>query len=381
MKQLGMFVVVAVVFSGLMWPSGEPEIPALIRPADNAGAPPEDPRVTAFQTVEINPEAMAALARGEDELVLPLATGEKLILKLQPAELTALGGRLHRGHVKHSPESGVLLVEEDGRWAGSVDLAGGRYFNLLPAEAGWYRLEQVDLGRDPVCEGEEEAQPEWSEDGNAVMARDQTGMRVAPNLANPPSNLSRYQRINLRALPRAWLENIRRPAWIHKPRPTPPTPPPPTKPNLQNIPRPPPPPARTTHLTPYGRGRAGLGFGPGGVGSPSGGGGSGVDLLIVYCAGVEKKYGGPAGLKSAAQLAVQMANAAYARSGVRMTLTLVHVAPVNYRSAGQLGGDLHNLTFKHPTLRKHVADLRERYRADLVSLVSSTQGGGVGIAA
>ena len=151
--------------------------------------------------------------------------------------------------------------------------------------------------------------------------------------------------------------------------------------------------ARNPNLTPYGRGRAGFGFRPSsrgstlplgggpGNGTPTGGGGSGgseVDLLVVYCAGVEKRYGGAAGIKSAAQLAVQQANTAYSRSGISMTLNLVHVAPVNYQSAGNLGGDLHNITFKHKTLRAHVSDLRKKYRADLVTLVSSKDGGGVG---
>ena len=39
---------------------------------------------------------------------------------------------------------------------------------------------------------------------------------------------------------------------------------------------------------------------------------------------------------------------------------------------------MHNITFKHKTLRAHVSAMRKQYRADLVTLVSSKDGGGVG---
>jgi hypothetical protein len=397
MKHLGLLIVGAVILTGLLWPTGETETPVLIKPTahDGAVAAPADSRVIGFQTVELNAEALAALAGGPGELVLPLADGEKLTLVLEAAETTTLGGRVHRGQVKGAPESSVLLIEEAGRWAGSVDLPDGRFFTLLHAGRGKYRLEQLDLGRDPICEGEEGTEMEQSEDGSAVMARDQSGMRVDPNACTrkptpvvPASG--RVLRINLRVLPRNWA--IRRPAWVHKPRPNPATN---STTNGQQTATNPANPtgsatARNPNLTPYGRGRAGFGFrlsgrgptlpvsGGSGSGTPTGSGGSEVDLLVVYCAGVEKRYGGVAGIKSAAQLAVQQANTAYSRSGVNMTLNLVHVAPVNYQSAGNLGGDLHNITFKHKVLRAHVSDLRKKYRADLVTLVSSKDGGGVG---
>ena len=399
MKHLGLLIVGAVILTGLLWPTGESETPELIKPAvdDDAVAAPVDSRVIGFQAVELNAEALAALAGGQGELVLPLADGEKLALELEAGEPTKLGGRVHRGEVKGAPESSVLLIEEAGRWAGSVDLPDGRFFTLLHAGRGLYRLEQVDLGKDPICEGEEGAEMEPSEDGSAVMARDQSGMRVNPNACTrkptpvvPASG--RVLRINLRALPR--IGAIRRPAWVRKPQPTSAT----TGNNpTTNGQQPTTNPANRTgsatarnpNLTPNGGGRAGFGFRPSGRGqtlplaarqgsATSVGGGSEVDLLVVYCAGVEKRYGGAAGIKSAVQLAVQQANTAYSRSGVNMTLNLVHVAPVNYQSAGNLGGDLHNITFKHKALRAHVSDLRKKYRADLVTLVSSKDGGGVG---
>lgn len=389
MKHLGLLVIGAVILTGLLWPTGETETPVLIKPTahDGAVAAPADSRVIGFQTVELNAEALAALAGGQGELVLPLADGEKLTLVLEAAETTKLGGRVHRGQVKDAPESSVLLIEEAGRWAGSVDLTDGRFFTLLHAGRGLYRLEQVDLGRDPICEGEEGAELEQSEDGSAVMARDQSGMRVdSIACARKPTPLvpasGRVLRINLRALPR--IGAIRRLAWAHKPRSTAATNP---ANHIGSAT------ARNPNLTPNGGGRAGFGFRPSGRGqtlplgagqgdaNPTGDGDSGgseVDLLVVYCAGVEKRYGGAAGIKSAAQLAVQNANTAFSRSGVNMTLNLVHVAPVNYQSAGNLGGDLHNITFKHKTLRAHVSAMRKQYRADLVTLVSSKDGGGVG---
>ena len=373
-----------MVLGGLVWPSAEKQTPAFVKPAPIAAPASDDPRVVDFTTVEINPDAIAALSDGANELELPLASGERLILQLQPPEPTDLGGHIHRGTVKGKPESTAMLINEDDRWAGTIDLPDGRYFTLLHAGDGKYRLEQIDLSRDPICETDEDDEPQWTEDGDAVMARDsrsRTGMSRAPLRSIPqPVRPVRYQfiwRVNLRSLPQQWFGNVRQPSWMIRQRPVRPTAPV----SLVN-PGVRPAPTRTTGLNPasrlpssvYGAGTANVAP----VSTPSGGGGIVVDLMIVYCTGVESKYGGAAGLKSAAQLAVQMANTAYARSGVQMTLNLVHVAPVQYLSSGNLGGDLHNLTFKHAGLRKHVGDLRERYRADLVTLVSSANGGGVG---
>ena len=107
-------------------------------------------------------------------------------------------------------------------------------------------------------------------------------------------------------------------------------------------------------------------------------GGSVIDLLVVYCTGAERQYGGVTGIKSAAQLAVQQANDAFIRSGASVRLTLQHVAPVNYSSAGNLSSDLHNVSFKDKALHAEVDRLRTRYNADLVTLVSNRGGGGVG---
>ena len=60
-----------------------------------------------------------------------------------------------------------------------------------------------------------------------------------------------------------------------------------------------------------------------------------------------------------------------------MRLRLVGVEPVDYTSTNGIGSDLHNITGRDKKLHSCVSKLRDRYRADLVSLVSDAGGGGI----
>ena len=387
MKQPALFATGSLVLAGAAWWLALPGTPELTAPLVNDGtlAQPNDARVTAFHFVELNAEALMEAAPMGAALVLTLANGEVLRLELEAAKATATGGRVMRGKVANQPDSAVLLTEEEGLWAGSIDLVDGRFFNLLHAGRGRYRLEAVNLAAEPICDGEE-APPVWSDDGSAVTAEDRahmvqrplTGVTNAPLRTFTPSGS--YLRINLRLHPRTQIRNPRRSANLWPKQ-------------LTNTGRP----------TSIANGNATnakqpnrpLTVGPANTGWPcssatasrsaplqpataGGSGGSVIDLLVVYCRGAERQYGGVTGIKSAAQLAVQQANDAFSRSGASVRLTLQHVALVNYTSVGSLSGDLHNVSFKDKTLHAEVGRLHTRYNADLVTLVSNRGGGGVG---
>ena len=404
MKQLSLYAAGPVMVVGMVWFLVQEPTPELTQPIEmeTPWAQPDDPRVVDFQPVVLNETALEQLIRTGGDVVLPLADGERLTLRLEEAEPTATGGRVHRGSVVDEADSVVLLVEEEGLWAGSVDLADGRFFNLLHAGMGRYRLETVDLARAPICEKDgaplPDAAGELTEEGG-VMAHDKARMLTVRRPPNRPvqeaptvSSLGRYIRINLRIHPRRTISQpVKKPLFTLRPKPNA------AVTTTQSTNR-----VRGVH-PPGGQGQGGgtrvTGTGgstggsvPGTIGTvggnipggtrpqPSGRtvGGDVIDLLMVYSIGAEKGYGGVTGIKSAMQLAVQQANTAFAQSGTSVRLNLVHTAPIHYRSVGRLGSDLHNVTFKDKALSAHLEGLRKKHRADLVSVVSSTGGGGVG---
>ena len=387
MKQPALYAVGPVVLAGVAWWLAAPGSPELTTPLTDDGmlAQPEDARVTAFHFVNLNAEALMGAAPAGGVLALTLANGEVLQLDLESAEATVTGGRVMRGQVAGQGDSAVLLTEEEGLWAGSIDMSDGRFLNLLHAGRGRYRLEQVDLAAEPICDGDE-TPALWSDDGSAVTAEDRAhmvqrplaGVTNAPPRTRTPSGS--YLRINLRLHPRTLIRNPRRivDLWPKRPtntvRPTSTT-----NGNATSTPQPGRPvtmgPANPSRPSGSGTGNRPTPVRPATAGSS---GGSVIDLLVVYCTGAERQYGGVTGIKSAAQLAVQQANDAFSRSGASVRLTLQHVAPVNYSSAGNLSSDLHNVSFKDKALHAEVDRLRTRYNADLVTLVSNRGGGGVG---
>ncbi|MBO36049.1 MAG: hypothetical protein CMO64_07650 [Verrucomicrobiales bacterium] len=107
-------------------------------------------------------------------------------------------------------------------------------------------------------------------------------------------------------------------------------------------------------------------------------GGGGVDLMIVYTSGSAARFGGEKGIEARIRLVVSQANKALSDSKVNAKLNLVHTAKVNYRSTGNRTSDLFNMSFRKTALRGEVAKLRKKHKADLVSMITERDGGGVG---
>ena len=116
----------------------------------------------------------------------------------------------------------------------------------------------------------------------------------------------------------------------------------------------------------------------GGNDSNGTGSGSAVDLMILYTPGSAKRFGGENGIKARIRLVVSQSNKAFRDSKVNTTLNLVHAGQVNYTSSGSKHTDLFNMSFNKTALRTEVRDLRKKYRADLVSLITERDGGGIG---
>lgn len=97
--------------------------------------------------------------------------------------------------------------------------------------------------------------------------------------------------------------------------------------------------------------------------------GSTVDVLIVYTSAAANAAGGASAIEARAQLLVDVANDAYARSGVLHRLRLVDVAPTTYDEDGTIGDHRQRLTSDGDGIMDDVHDIRDEYGADLVSLL------------
>ena len=91
-----------------------------------------------------------------------------------------------------------------------------------------------------------------------------------------------------------------------------------------------------------------------------------VDVMVVY----SKQTAAAAGTAIGAQIqqAIDVANAAYANSGISIRLNLVYSGVVNYDESGDFNTDLNRLTSTGDGHMDEVATLRNTYGADLVSL-------------
>ena len=93
-----------------------------------------------------------------------------------------------------------------------------------------------------------------------------------------------------------------------------------------------------------------------------------IDVLIVYTPRVKTVLGGTAAAEFAADLAIQLANEAYANSQCVEFVRLVKTAEVEYFETGVAGSDLDALTRPADGEMDEVITLRTDFRADLVHL-------------
>ncbi len=104
-----------------------------------------------------------------------------------------------------------------------------------------------------------------------------------------------------------------------------------------------------------------------------------IDVLIVYTAAAERAIGGAAAMDSHLSLAIAQTNQAYALSGAKQQLRLVHSQEVNYAETGDLNIDLGVLRTNGDTTLDEVHFLRDAYGADIVSLWVEDGGSGCGL--
>jgi hypothetical protein len=114
------------------------------------------------------------------------------------------------------------------------------------------------------------------------------------------------------------------------------------------------------------------------TGGRSGNGSARIDLMVVYTPGAAKMFGGEKGIKARINVVVTRSNKSFSDSKIKASLKLVHAGQVAYTSTGKKATDLHKLSLGKTELKKQVAVLRKKYKADLVTLVTEKDGGGVG---
>ncbi len=89
-----------------------------------------------------------------------------------------------------------------------------------------------------------------------------------------------------------------------------------------------------------------------------------IDIMVLYTDDTRAAAGGTAAIEATVQSAVDLANTAYANSGVTTRMRLVYKGEYSYAETGSASADL--TAVRNDTA---IAALREQYKADLVSFV------------
>ena len=100
-----------------------------------------------------------------------------------------------------------------------------------------------------------------------------------------------------------------------------------------------------------------------------------IDVMVVYTPAARTAAGGTSAIKAEIKLAIEETNQAYANSRVTQRLRLVYSGEVAYTVGANNSIDLNRLTNKTDGYMDNVHTLRDTYRADLVSLWTTTGGG------
>jgi hypothetical protein len=97
-----------------------------------------------------------------------------------------------------------------------------------------------------------------------------------------------------------------------------------------------------------------------------------IDVLVLYTQAVESRLGGGAGAVARIAMNVAATNAAYEASGVMQRLRLAHAQRVDgYSEPNALGASLEHATSRGDGRLDGIHELRDRYGADQVSLLTS----------
>ena len=101
-----------------------------------------------------------------------------------------------------------------------------------------------------------------------------------------------------------------------------------------------------------------------------------IDVMVVYTEEAKNNRGGASAMSAAANQAVNWANIAFDNSDIDLSFRLVHVAEIAYNDSGSSNTDLRNL--QDTSVIPEVHELRDAYGADIVSLWTNGDYGGLG---
>lgn len=102
--------------------------------------------------------------------------------------------------------------------------------------------------------------------------------------------------------------------------------------------------------------------------------GSQIDVIVFYTPSARNWAGGNNAIIALSHSAVQAANAAYDNSQINTQLHLVHVQETSYSESGDFSSDLWYLRSNGDGYMDEVHALRNEHGADLVALISNSQG-------
>jgi hypothetical protein len=105
-----------------------------------------------------------------------------------------------------------------------------------------------------------------------------------------------------------------------------------------------------------------------------------IDVMVLYTTAARGALGSDAAIRALAHAAVASTNLAYRNSAVSAYVRLAHIEPTNYVEAEDLSTDLGRLAIPDDGYLDEVFELRDRYHADLTSLLVSSFNGNCGTA-
>jgi len=106
--------------------------------------------------------------------------------------------------------------------------------------------------------------------------------------------------------------------------------------------------------------------------------GSRIDVMVVYTSAARAEEGSTAAMQALITLGVTETNQMYANSGISTKLRLVHWAEVAYAPTGNPSGDLSAITNPSDGVLDQLHSWRNTYGADLVQLITTDAGCGIG---
>ncbi|MCB0191330.1 MAG: hypothetical protein KDJ65_05245 [Anaerolineae bacterium] len=105
--------------------------------------------------------------------------------------------------------------------------------------------------------------------------------------------------------------------------------------------------------------------------------GSTIDIMVVYTTNARNGAGGTNKINGEIESAISFTNEVLKRSGSSPRLRLVHTAEVNYAETGDKNTDLKRLLNPNDGYMDQVHTLRNRYSADVVSILVQYWAGGI----